>query len=93
MWNAALGHRSPRHSSRYGMWMKERSENNIHLSDQHHGPVDLLIGADVAGKLLTTGNKLLSSGSSAIETKLGWTVMGRTRREKGDENTDPILQC
>ncbi|GBM43235.1 hypothetical protein AVEN_60150-1 [Araneus ventricosus] len=27
-----------------GSWMKELSENNIHLSDQRHGPIELLIG-------------------------------------------------
>ncbi|GBO37081.1 hypothetical protein AVEN_95846-1 [Araneus ventricosus] len=74
-----------------GSWMKELSENNIHLSDQRHGPIELLIGADVARKLLTGGYKLLPSGLVAIETRLGWTVMGRTRREKGDENTDLIV--
>ncbi|GBM38066.1 hypothetical protein AVEN_40947-1 [Araneus ventricosus] len=58
-----------------GSWIKELSENNIHLSDQRHGPIELLIGADVAGKLLTGGYKLLPSGLVAIETRLGWTVM------------------
>ncbi|GBM54853.1 hypothetical protein AVEN_162245-1 [Araneus ventricosus] len=71
--------------------MKELSENNIHLSDQCHGPIELIIGADVAGKLLTGGYKLLHSGLVAIETRLGWTVMGRTRRERGDEYTDLIV--
>ncbi|XP_055933001.1 uncharacterized protein LOC129963022 [Argiope bruennichi] len=74
-----------------GIWMKELSENNIHLSDQYHGPIELLIGADVAETLLTGGYKLLPSGLVAIETKLEWTVMGRTRREKGDGNTDLIV--
>ncbi|GBM28848.1 hypothetical protein AVEN_43569-1 [Araneus ventricosus] len=53
-----------------GSWMKERSENNIHFSDQRHGPIELLIGADVAGKFLTGGYKLLLSGLVAIETRL-----------------------
>ncbi|GBM45055.1 hypothetical protein AVEN_98898-1 [Araneus ventricosus] len=72
-------------------WMKEFFKNNIHLSDQRHGLIELLIGADVAGELLTGGYKLLPSGLVAIKTRLGWTVMGRTRREKGDENTGLIV--
>lgn len=43
------------------------------------GPIELLIGADVAGKLMTGRLKRLKSGLTAVETKLGWTVLGRTR--------------
>ncbi|XP_051160117.1 uncharacterized protein LOC127280858 [Leptopilina boulardi] len=41
---------------------------------------NVLIGADIAGKLLT-GNKLdLENGLVAFETLLGWTVMGKVPR-------------
>ncbi|GFT14508.1 uncharacterized protein NPIL_602121 [Nephila pilipes] len=65
-----------------GSWVKELSESNIHLSDQCQGPIELLIGTDVAGKLLIGGYKLLTSGLVEIEIRLGWTVMGRTKRKK-----------
>ena len=42
-----------------------------------HREVDILIGADVAGKLLTGGIKQLDNGLVAIETRLGWTVSGK----------------
>ncbi|XP_055928686.1 uncharacterized protein LOC129959818 [Argiope bruennichi] len=41
------------------------------------GPIEILIGADVAGKLITGNHLQLKNGITAIETKLGWTVIGR----------------
>ncbi|GFU53926.1 DUF1758 domain-containing protein [Trichonephila clavipes] len=38
--------------------------------------INLLIGADVLGKLLTENSVELKSGLTAVETKLGWTVFG-----------------
>lgn len=49
------------------------------LSDVEQGTIDILVGADIAGKLLTGKKKVLSCGLVAIETFLGWTVMGRVR--------------
>lgn len=54
------------------------SHLGIFLNDCH-GPIELLIGADVAGKLMTGGFKRLNSDLTAIETKLGWTILGRTK--------------
>ncbi|GFW69021.1 uncharacterized protein TNCV_2919191 [Trichonephila clavipes] len=39
--------------------------------------INLLIGADVLGKLLTGNSVELESGLTAVETKLGWTVFGK----------------
>ncbi|GFS63511.1 DUF1758 domain-containing protein [Nephila pilipes] len=39
--------------------------------------IDLLIGPDVIGKLLTENVVELDSGSTAVESKLGWTVIGK----------------
>ncbi|GBN96939.1 hypothetical protein AVEN_232744-1 [Araneus ventricosus] len=38
-------------------------------------PIQVLIGADIMGKLLTGKRKLLSSGLVAVETHLGWILM------------------
>ncbi|GFY78078.1 integrase catalytic domain-containing protein [Trichonephila inaurata madagascariensis] len=46
------------------------------------GKIEILIGADVAGKLLTGTMFYLKSGPVAIKTKLGWTLMGKTYRNK-----------
>ncbi|KFM74973.1 hypothetical protein X975_20034, partial [Stegodyphus mimosarum] len=40
-------------------------------TEDSSGPVDLLIGADVDGRLLTERKRVLSSGTVAIETYLG----------------------
>ncbi|GBO35811.1 hypothetical protein AVEN_24543-1 [Araneus ventricosus] len=65
--------------------------NLLRIWERHLSSITFKSEADVAGKLLTGGYKLLPSDLVAIETRLGWTVMGRTRREKGDENTDLIV--
>ncbi|GLV40247.1 hypothetical protein CBL_07157 [Carabus blaptoides fortunei] len=44
--------------------------------------VELLIGADVAGKLFTGNRQILKSGLVAFETLLGWTVVGKAPRRE-----------
>jgi len=46
-----------------------------------------LIGADVAGKLFTGKIIQLNQGATAIETKLGWTILGRNSEESSDTDT------
>ncbi|GFT73494.1 uncharacterized protein NPIL_270551, partial [Nephila pilipes] len=48
--------------------------------------INLLIGADVLGILLTGNTVVLECGLTAVETKLGWTVFG-----KGSCRIDNIL--
>ncbi|GFY70204.1 uncharacterized protein TNIN_295291 [Trichonephila inaurata madagascariensis] len=50
---------------------------NIHRRPSGNGEIGLLIGADNVGKLLTGNLIKLNSGLTAIETKLGWTVIGK----------------
>ncbi|GBM41893.1 hypothetical protein AVEN_13615-1 [Araneus ventricosus] len=53
--------------------------NNIELSDVtcNENEIDLLIGVDLIGKLLTERCVQLNFGLAAIHTKLGWTVIGK----------------
>ncbi|GFS34452.1 integrase catalytic domain-containing protein [Trichonephila inaurata madagascariensis] len=72
-------------SIRHGPWINELKNRKINLSDRDHnlgGKIEILIGADVAGKLLTGTMFYLKSGPVAIKTKLGWTLMGKTYRNK-----------
>ncbi|GFU48524.1 transposable element Tc1 transposase [Nephila pilipes] len=39
-------------------------------------PIRVLMGADVLGRILTGRIEILTSGISAIETLLGWTILG-----------------
>ncbi|GFT96677.1 integrase catalytic domain-containing protein [Trichonephila clavipes] len=78
-------------SIRHGPWINELKNRKINLSDSGHklgGKIEILLGADVAGKLLTGTMSYLKSGPVAIKTKLGWTLMGKTYRNetKFDKN-------
>ncbi|GFY34144.1 integrase catalytic domain-containing protein [Trichonephila clavipes] len=55
--------------------------------ENNSGPIDILIGADVAGRLFTGKRRVLSSGLVAMETNLGLTLMEKnyfTLSEKED---------
>ncbi|GFS55684.1 DUF1758 domain-containing protein [Trichonephila clavipes] len=61
--------------------LKELRGKNIDLTDSSREGVeiDLLIGADVTGRLLTGNVITLHSGLTAVESKLGWTVFGKKK--------------
>jgi len=63
-----------------GPWLQELRRESIRLTDVNHAnePVVLLIGADIAGKLLTGKWRELKCGAVALETLIGWTLMGKT---------------
>ncbi|CAG7822716.1 unnamed protein product, partial [Allacma fusca] len=63
-----------------GPWLGELKKRRIWISDVGADVcrIDMLIGADFAGKLLTGQVRHLKSGLVAVETKLGWTLMGET---------------
>ncbi|GFX11422.1 integrase catalytic domain-containing protein [Trichonephila clavipes] len=55
--------------------------------ENNSGPTDILVGADVAGRLFTGKKRVLSSGLVAMETYLGWTLMGKTNLLSEKEDT------
>ncbi|KAF8794459.1 hypothetical protein HNY73_002439 [Argiope bruennichi] len=62
-----------------GPWIEEMKQKGITVSDvgRKDLKIEILIGADVAGALLTGKVHKLENGLVAVESLLGWTVMGR----------------
>ncbi|GBN98446.1 hypothetical protein AVEN_253816-1 [Araneus ventricosus] len=71
--------------------LNELKRKKIHFTDsfRNETEINLLIGADVLGKLLTGNIDELESGLTAVETKLGWTVFGKDSYKK--DNILPTL--
>ncbi|GFS80201.1 DUF1758 domain-containing protein [Trichonephila clavipes] len=72
--------------------LKELRGKNIDLTDSscEGAEIDLLIGADVMGRLLTGNVVTLHSGLTAVETKLGWTVFGKQKFCRKDKFTTTL---
>ncbi|GBM54412.1 hypothetical protein AVEN_83014-1 [Araneus ventricosus] len=62
-----------------GPWLDKLKDLGVILTDTHicSKPMQVLIGGDIMGRLLTGKRKLLSSGLVAVETHLGWILMGK----------------
>lgn len=62
----------------YGSWLNDLQLKNIHLSDVgKEGPIEVLLGSDVLGKLYTGKREVLDTGLVALQTKLGWSLSGK----------------
>ncbi|GFS68534.1 putative RNA-directed DNA polymerase from transposon X-element [Trichonephila clavipes] len=49
----------------------------VHEAKEHD--IELLLGADVIGNILTDNSLKLSSGVTVVQTKFGYTVIGKTK--------------
>lgn len=76
-------------SVKNGSWIKELKSKKISLNDvkEDGGPIEILLGADVAGKLLTGRREELITGLVALETKLGWTLIGKVPQNTEQKRT------
>ncbi|CAL8069059.1 unnamed protein product [Orchesella dallaii] len=75
-----------------GSWLMELAQNQIDVSDVESGrEIHVLIGADVAGKLMTGKKMELSCGPVAVETLLGWTLMGKLPRASGPQRSSMLV--
>ncbi|GFU83202.1 integrase catalytic domain-containing protein [Trichonephila clavipes] len=76
-------------SAKNGSWIHELKAKNIFLTDiqENTGPIEVLLGADVAGKLITGRREELKTGLVSLETKLGWTLMGKVPRYTDKKDT------
>ena len=74
-------------------WVDELSKQNIFLSDagNQQDLIAVMIGADVAGKLITGKKYNLSNGLSAFETLLGWTVMGKLSKNDNVKSDATVM--
>ena len=61
-----------------GPWIDELAEKGIQISDNQNEPIEVLIGADIVGKLLTGHRHVLNCGMVALKTFLGWTLIGKS---------------
>lgn len=62
-------------------WIGELRERGVQLSDVGGGqpPIEILIGADVAGKLYTGNMFELRCGLVTVQTWLRWVIMGKEK--------------
>ncbi|XP_068086362.1 zinc finger protein 397-like [Anabrus simplex] len=65
---------------------EELQQLGFKLTEDMPGPIDILLGADIAGKIWSGNRVILSSGVVAVETLSGWTLMG-------SEKKTPIASC
>ncbi|KFM65415.1 hypothetical protein X975_11953, partial [Stegodyphus mimosarum] len=70
--------------------LKELAVYNIKIVDDCEDPIEILIRADIAGKLMTGGRREIPCGLVAIETKLGWLVMRRMPNTSRSECTSSL---
>ncbi|XP_055950866.1 uncharacterized protein LOC129984948 [Argiope bruennichi] len=80
------------HSLFGGKHTRQLAAYNVNIVDNCEDPIEILIGADVAGKLMTGGYREMSCGLVAIETKLGWSVMGRITETARSECSSLLVQ-
>ncbi|KAF8793913.1 hypothetical protein HNY73_001943 [Argiope bruennichi] len=70
-----------RRREKRGSHFEELRDYNIHLAEDLDGPIEIRIGADIAGKLIIGNHFQLKNGITAIETKLSWIVIERANSE------------
>jgi len=77
-----------------GTWLEEVKQKGIHLTDigRSQPEIEILIGADEAGKLYSGKLYNLSNGLVAMETYLGWVIMGKMSRSFwSDSSSNELL--
>lgn len=69
-----------------GPWIEKLKSEGIQITDVglNPSPIELLIGADFAGKIYTGKIVRLCPGLVTLETRLGWVLMGKQEAEADD---------
>lgn len=70
--------------------LNKLKQRGVTLSDLGPNPpgIDILLGSQALGSLLTGRIEVLGCGVSAIETKLGWSVLGAVRKKKAQHTVN-----
>lgn len=68
--------------TQYGITIFDLEDNGLNAARE----IKLLIGSNVEGKFLTDRRKILSNGLVALETFLGWCIMGKIPDDMNPEN-------
>ena len=64
--------------------------NNL-LYEHSPSEIHVLIGSDIAGKLYTGKIEQLDGDLICMETRLGWTIMGKTNRHESPDSTSTVM--
>ncbi|GFR29655.1 integrase catalytic domain-containing protein [Trichonephila clavata] len=74
------------------VFISDSSANNkLCLFEKHSDEIHILLGSDIVGKLFTGEVKQLSEGLTAVNTHLGWTVMGKLSNESKFKSENSLL--
>ncbi|GFX56029.1 integrase catalytic domain-containing protein [Trichonephila clavipes] len=76
----------------HNIFINDSSANNkLCLFEKYSDEILILLGSDIVGKLFTGEVKQLSDGLTAVNTRLGWTVMGKISCESKFELENSLL--
>ncbi|GFS52652.1 integrase catalytic domain-containing protein [Trichonephila clavipes] len=76
----------------HNIFISDSSANNkLCFFEKHSDEIHILLGSDIVGKLFTGEVKQLSEGLTAVNTRLGWTVMGKLSCESKFELENSLL--
>ncbi|GFR28999.1 DUF1758 domain-containing protein [Trichonephila clavata] len=67
------------------------ANNKLCLFEKHSAEIHILLGSDIVGKLFTGEVKQLSEGLTAVNTRLGWTVVVKLKDESQFKSENSLL--
>jgi hypothetical protein len=78
-----------------GPWLKLLKQQGVYLTDLQPGSteIEVLFGADSCAQLLTGALKRIQDSIIAVDTALGWTVMGRLQEDISNFTCTIINSC
>jgi hypothetical protein len=78
-----------------GLWLKELKKHGVFLTDMLPGSteIEVLFGADSCPYLFTGAVRRIQDSIIAVDTRLGWTVMGRLEEVEQNSALSVINSC